>query len=76
MVQHTGYGAYVFFAVFCALAFIWTYFFIPETKGKSLEQMDEVFGDFSSLAEEQRRERIERGIMAQARNEESLEPKV
>ena len=66
----------MFFAVFCALAFIWTYFFIPETKGKSLEQMDEVFGDFSSLAEEQRRERIERGIMAQARNEESIEPKV
>lgn len=66
----------MFFAVFCALAFIWTYFFIPETKGKSLEQMDEVFGDFSSLAEEQRRERIERGIMAQARNEEFVEPKV
>lgn len=26
------------------------YFLIPETKGKSLERMDEVFGDIDSVA--------------------------
>lgn len=35
---------------------------VPETAGKTLEQMDSVFKDVSSLEEEQRRERIEREI--------------
>ncbi|KAI5361175.1 Putative major facilitator, sugar transporter, major facilitator superfamily [Septoria linicola] len=74
LVQHTGYGAYVFFAVFCALSFVWTFFFVPETKGKTLEQMDGVFGDLSSAAENQRRERIERDIVA--RSEVSAQRKV
>lgn len=56
--QNTGYGAYTFFAVFCLLAFLFTFFFIPETAGKTLEQMDEVFKDVNSVEEEQRKERI------------------
>lgn len=35
---------YVFF-VFNVIAFICYWFFFPETKGRTLEQMDEVFGD-------------------------------
>ncbi|KAF2823255.1 general substrate transporter [Ophiobolus disseminans] len=35
---------YVFF-VFNVIAFLCYWFFYPETKGRSLEQMDEVFGD-------------------------------
>lgn len=62
MVEQTGYGAYVFFAVFCLLSLVWTYVFVPETKGKTLEQMDHVFGDISSEAEELRRERIEKHL--------------
>ncbi|KAF2768501.1 putative MFS monosaccharide transporter [Teratosphaeria nubilosa] len=64
LVEHTGYGAYVFFAVFCLLSFVWVYIFVPETKGKTLEQMDHVFGDVSSEAEEARRDRIERDLAA------------
>ncbi|KAK4497001.1 hypothetical protein PRZ48_011450 [Zasmidium cellare] len=64
LVENTGYGAYVFFAVFCLLSFVWTFFFVPETRGKSLEAMDLVFKDVSSEAEERRRERIEREIVA------------
>lgn len=64
LVEKTGYGAYVFFAVFCALSGAWTYFFVPETKGKSLEQMDELFGDGVSTTERARRERIERELAA------------
>ncbi|KAF1355726.1 general substrate transporter [Lizonia empirigonia] len=58
LVQNIGYGDYTFFAVFCLLAFVFTFFFIPETAVKMLEQMDEVFKDVNSVEEEQRKERI------------------
>ncbi|KAF1843860.1 general substrate transporter [Cucurbitaria berberidis CBS 394.84] len=63
LVQNTGYGAYTFFAAFCLLAFVFTFFCIPETAGKTLEQMDEVFKDVSSEAEEQQKARIMRDIV-------------
>ncbi|CAG7953212.1 unnamed protein product [Penicillium nalgiovense] len=59
LVQDTGYGAYVFFAVFCLLAGMWTFFFVPETKGRTLEQMDHVFKDNSSEDERAKRRVIE-----------------
>ncbi|KAJ5101606.1 sugar transporter STL1 [Penicillium alfredii] len=59
LVQNTGYGAYVFFAVFCVLAGLWTFFFVPETKGRTLEQMDHVFKDNSNEGERDRRNAIE-----------------
>ncbi|KAH8646356.1 general substrate transporter [Xylariales sp. PMI_506] len=51
LVQNTGYGAYVFFAVFCLVALFWAYFFVPETARKTLEEMDEVFKDHSSTTD-------------------------
>lgn len=63
LVQNTGFGAYVFFAVFCLLSLVWTFFFVPETNGRTLEQMDHVFKDVSSEQEEARRQRIERDIV-------------
>ncbi|KAH7357045.1 putative MFS monosaccharide transporter [Rhexocercosporidium sp. MPI-PUGE-AT-0058] len=45
LVQKTGFGAYVFLAVFCLGSFAWTYLCVPETNGKTLKQMDEVFKD-------------------------------
>jgi len=63
LIQNTGAGAYTFFAVFCLLAFVFTFFCVPETAGKSLEEMDQVFGDISSEAEEQKRRRIMKGIV-------------
>jgi hypothetical protein len=27
------------------LAAVWAFFLVPETKGKTLEQMDQIFGD-------------------------------
>ncbi|KAF2444426.1 hypothetical protein P171DRAFT_414447 [Karstenula rhodostoma CBS 690.94] len=68
LVQNTGYGAYTFFAVFCGLAFVFTFFLVPETMGKSLEEMDAVFGDVSSEAEEARKVRIEQNIIAEQRS--------
>lgn len=64
LVQNTNWGAYTFFAVFCLLSFIWTYFFIPETSGRTLEQMDMVFKDVSGEEEKARRAAIESDIMS------------
>lgn len=36
-------GTMIFFSVVTALGLVWVYFFLPETTGKSLEAMDEMF---------------------------------
>lgn len=43
MIEGIGYGTFVFFAAFAFLSGIWAYFIAPETKGQTLEQMDQVF---------------------------------
>ena len=53
MIQNIGYGTYVFFSVFCVLSFLWSWFFAPETKQKSLEEMDAVFGDHMGQRDEE-----------------------
>ncbi|KAL8399579.1 hypothetical protein RB594_000104 [Gaeumannomyces avenae] len=40
----TGYGTYLIFGSFAFAMFFFVWFFIPETKGLSLEAMDELFG--------------------------------
>jgi len=39
-----GYGVYIFFASMLILASIYAWFFIHETKGVRMDQMDELFG--------------------------------
>ncbi|KAK6584626.1 hypothetical protein PZA11_002850 [Diplocarpon coronariae] len=39
-----GYGTYFIFGSFCFSMFFFVWFFIPETKGLSLERMDDIFG--------------------------------
>ncbi|THY80684.1 hexose carrier protein [Aureobasidium pullulans] len=53
MLENIGFGTYVFFAVFCFLAGVWAYFLVPETRGRTLEQMDEAFGDTSGQEEKE-----------------------
>ena len=38
-----AWGTYIFFAVFLAAGIVWIYFYLPETKNASLEEMDRVF---------------------------------
>ncbi|KAL1866184.1 hypothetical protein Daus18300_006848 [Diaporthe australafricana] len=47
-----GWGTYLFFGCFCFAASIFSFFFVPETAGKSLEQIAGIFGD--SLEDEER----------------------
>lgn len=60
-----NYGAYIFFAAFCVFSGIWVFFCVPETNGKSLEEMDHVFRDAGGSEEEEiRKLRIERELAA------------
>lgn len=43
-VGKAGYGTYFIFGSFCFSMFIFVWFLIPETKGISLEKMDNLFG--------------------------------
>ncbi|RSL70406.1 hypothetical protein CEP53_001837 [Fusarium sp. AF-6] len=40
-----GWGTYLFFGCFCFAASVFSFFLVPETAGKSLEQIADAFGD-------------------------------
>ncbi|EAQ87472.1 hypothetical protein CHGG_04091 [Chaetomium globosum CBS 148.51] len=44
MIADIGYGTYFLFAACITLSIPWVYFFVPETKNLSLEEMDRLFG--------------------------------
>ncbi|CEF86811.1 hypothetical protein FGSG_04700 [Fusarium graminearum PH-1] len=68
LVRSTGFGAYVFFAVFCLLSFVWVWFSVPETNGKSLEEMDEVFNDRTGTADIAKKDRIMADLYTERQN--------
>ncbi|KAI1339717.1 putative MFS monosaccharide transporter [Xylariaceae sp. FL0016] len=68
LIQSTGFGTYVFFAAFCLLSFVWAWFCIPETKGATLEQMDEVFNDRSNTEEVHRKNLILNDVVREKAN--------
>ncbi|KAK3217563.1 hypothetical protein GRF29_1g3401614 [Pseudopithomyces chartarum] len=43
-VGKAGYGAFMIYSCFCFSMFFFVWFLIPETKGLSLEKMDDLFG--------------------------------
>lgn len=53
MIESAGFGTYVFFGIMCGLAGVWAYFFVPETKGLTLEELGHVFGDDSGKEEKE-----------------------
>lgn len=50
MIEQVGFGTCVFFGIMCFLAAIWAHILVPETKGKTLEELD-VFGHGSEKEE-------------------------
>ncbi|KAI8639015.1 general substrate transporter [Parasitella parasitica] len=53
MLEKITYGTYIFFACFLVLSFFFVWIFVPETKGRSLEDMDQVFGGQSAIRDAQ-----------------------
>ncbi len=52
MLDSMKYGTYIFFAAFCAIGGIFVFFFVPETKDRTLEELDIYFGgDDSSISQ-------------------------
>lgn len=45
MVEHMGYGTFIFFGLICLIGAVFIFFVVPETRNLTLEEMDEVFGD-------------------------------
>ncbi len=43
-VSHIGWRTFLMFGIFCLSMGVWVFFFIKETKGRSLEDMDILFG--------------------------------
>ena len=39
-----GYGCFLTYGTFCFAMFFFVWFFVKETKGLSLEKMDDIFG--------------------------------
>ncbi len=52
MMASRGYQTYIFFTVMCFLAVVWAVLLVPETKGKTLEEIDDVFGDIQGQEEQ------------------------
>lgn len=62
MLANLGWGTYIFFAAFCLLGLFFAIFLVPETRGKSLEDMDAVFGDNQVYEEKQRMAAIDKKL--------------
>ena len=43
MLSAWAWGTYIFFSVFLFIGIFWIYYFLPETKNATLEEMDRVF---------------------------------
>ncbi|KAF7188372.1 Quinate permease [Pseudocercospora fuligena] len=61
-----AWGTYIFFAVFLAAGIVWVWFYVPETKGATLEDMDRVFKSRTGEAD--------KALLAECRRELGLEP--
>ncbi|XP_014552757.1 hypothetical protein COCVIDRAFT_29933 [Bipolaris victoriae FI3] len=55
MLTHLRYGTYIFFGIFTAVGAAFIFFFFPETRGLSLEEMDHLFGSVGTAQREKER---------------------
>jgi len=62
-INASQYGAFIFFGTVTVIGALWVHFFVPETKGRTLEEMDELFGNVAfAAADNARKEQIERDL--------------
>ena len=60
MLSSMKYGTYIFFAAFCAIGAVFVWVYVPETKDKTLEELDVYFGGDASGIAVQDRQRMDR----------------
>ncbi|KIR26193.1 galactose transporter [Cryptococcus deuterogattii 99/473] len=58
MIESIGYKTYIVFMCFCVVGFLYSIFILPELKGLSLEEVDQLFHDTSGAEDRARRDRI------------------
>ncbi|WWC98835.1 hypothetical protein V866_005728 [Kwoniella sp. B9012] len=63
-----GYGAFAFFAAFSFASGLWTFFFVPETKGRTLEQMDTIFKSHTAIEDAEAKEQILQLLCGEVQN--------
>lgn len=62
-IKASDYGTFIFFGCITTLAVLYVIFLVPETKGRTLEEMDEIFGSHGVAAEDEAlKRRIEHDI--------------
>lgn len=62
MIDTIEYKTYIVFMCFMIFAMFWSAFILPELKGLSLLQIDEIFNDTTAAEDEARREKIAKQI--------------
>ena len=62
MLKGIDWGTYIFFSFWCLAGAGFLWFFIPETSGKTLEEMDAAFGSHSSQEDMDELGRIQQEI--------------
>ncbi|MCO5566239.1 hypothetical protein L7F22_019915 [Adiantum nelumboides] len=65
-VKAAPYGAYIFLGLMCVIAAVWVHFVVPETKNKTLDELDADFGDNSG------RSKMEAEMMLKAQRDVGL----
>ncbi|KAH7155669.1 general substrate transporter [Dactylonectria estremocensis] len=62
MFETLEWGTYIFFAGFLAASIAWVHFYLPETKGATLEEMDRIFGSHTGEEDAQILEEARRDV--------------
>ncbi|KAI1429090.1 general substrate transporter [Xylaria sp. FL1777] len=69
----TGYGLYILFIIICIFAFFFVRFALVETKGRSLEEMAEVFGiDKADVKGEEERSTVRQALLRTTSGDEDF----
>ncbi|GKT75985.1 general substrate transporter [Colletotrichum tofieldiae] len=62
MLEAITFGTFYFFLAFCIVLIVWVFFFVPETKGVRIEEMDKLFGGNQGAADMTRMAIIRRDL--------------
>ena len=78
-VAKAPYGAYIFLGLMCVIAAAYVLFLVPETKNRTLDELDEIFGDKSGRstweAEQMRSAQRDVGLLNFLDVDRHVEPK-